>query len=274
MRRSLPPLIVAAVCAVAGLVVWAIATRTAWGLSLDERTLVGFAGLERPRVERASDAVAGIVDPPGFAFLALGIVGVALARRRRRLAAVVGVVLLAANVTTQGLKHVLPTGLEGDVGPGVGTWPSGHTTAIMVIALCAVLVSAPRWRPLVAAAGGLLATAVVYSLLILDVHYPSDIVGGYLVAAFWTALGVAALNATRSPAVHARAAAVRLRAVIGVPVVAALLAAAVAGAVALTRPDAALAYADEHTLWVVVALALAATALAVATAAAAMIRDS
>jgi len=274
MHRSLRLLAVAALCVVAGLVVWAIATRTSWGLSLDERTLVGFAGLERPGVERGAEAVAGLVDPAGFAFLALGIVGVALARRRTRLAAVVGVVLIAANVTTQALKQLLPIGLEGDVGPGAGTWPSGHTTAIMVVALCAVLVSAPRWRPVVAAAGGLLATAVVYSLLILERHYPSDIVGGYLVAAFWTALGVAALNATRSPAAHARAAAVRLREIIGVPALAALLAAAVAGAVALTRPDAALAYADEHTLGVAAALALAAAALAVATATAAMIRES
>ena len=273
MRRSVPPLLVATMCAVAGLVVWAIATRTGWGLSLDERTLAGFAGLERPSVERAAEAVAGIVDPVGFAILALGIVGVALARRRARLAAVVGVVLLAANVTTQALKHVLPIGLAGDVGPGPGTWPSGHTTAIMVLALCAVLVAPPRRRPLVAAAGGLLATAVVYSLLILERHYPSDIVGGYLVAAFWTALGVAALNATRSPAAHARAAAVRLRAVIGIPVLGAVLGAVVAGAVALTRPGAALAYADEHTLWVAAALALAAAALAVAAATAAMSRE-
>ena len=274
MRRSLPALLVAAMCAVAGFVVWIVATRTAWGLSLDEHLLAGFAGLERPRVEAVAEPVASLFDPGGFAILALGLVGVALARRRVRLAVVVAVVLAAANVTTQALKQGLPTGLTGDIGPGVGSWPSGHTTAAMVVALCAVLVSAPRWRPVVAAAGGLLAIAVVYSLLILQRHYPSDIVGGYLVAACWTAIGVAALNGTRSPAAQARAAAARVRTVVGVAAAAAALGVAVAAGVAVSRPAEALAYADDHTLWVAGAVALAGAALAVATATAAAIREN
>jgi membrane-associated phospholipid phosphatase len=274
MRRSLPVLLVAALCALAGVIVWAVATRTAWGLSLDERTLVGFTGLKRPHVERLAEGVASIVDPVGFAFLALAVVGVAVARGRVRLAVVVVVILVAANVTTQALKHALPIGLHADSGPGPGSWPSGHTTAAMVLALSAVLVAPARWRPLVAAAGGLLVTAVGYSLLVLEYHYPSDIVGGYLVAAFWIALGVAALNTTRSPVTHARAAAVQVRSVVGAAAAAVGLGLVAAAGVALSRPEAALAYADEHTLVVAAAPVLAAAALAVATATAAAVREN
>ena len=63
--------------------------------------------------------------------------------------------------------------------------PSGHTTAVMSLALALVIVSPPRLRPLAAAAGGLLTVATVFSLLVLGSHYPSDIVGGLLVATAW-----------------------------------------------------------------------------------------
>ncbi|HWT24838.1 MAG TPA: phosphatase PAP2 family protein, partial [Solirubrobacteraceae bacterium] len=204
MRRSLPALLVAALCAVAAAVVWLVATRTGWGAAIDGRTLGGFAGLETPRVKRAAESVSALVDPPGFAALAALIVGVAVVRGRLGLAGVVAVVMLAANVTTQALKRGLPdVHSEIALGPGPGAWPSGHTTAAMVLALCAVLVAPARLRPFVAAAGGAFAIVVVYSILVLQHHYPSDIVGGYLVAGAWTALGVAVLNA---PAVRARAA--------------------------------------------------------------------
>jgi membrane-associated phospholipid phosphatase len=275
MRRCLSPLLVALACAASALAVWLTATRTAWGAWLDERTLAGFVGLERLGLEGPAERIASIVDPVGFTLLSSLVIATALVRRRVALAAIVAVVLLAANATTQALKAGLPkieaaTGL----GPSGGSWPSGHTTAVMAVALCAVLVSAPRWRPAVAAGGGLMAVAVVYSLLIVQAHFPSYIVGGYLVAAGWTALGVAALNAIGgSSAMAVRGGlAARSQAVARPLVLAATVAALAAGALALARREAALAYAADHTVFVAAAPVLAAVALALATATAVALR--
>jgi membrane-associated phospholipid phosphatase len=277
VRRSLPALLACALCAAAAAAVWLVALKTSWGVWLDERTLSGFVGLDRPKVMAAAERISARVDPPDFAVLSALLAGAALARRRLRLAVVVAGVLLAANLTTQVLKHVLPA-IEAttDLGPGAGAWPSGHATAAMVAALCAVLVAPPRLRPLAAALGGLFAVAVGYSLLILEHHYPSDVVGGYLVAAAWTALGVAVLNAAdaRWAAGHTRAAVLRAGAALRPPAIVAGLAALAVAAVAATRLEAALEYADEHTVFVAGALALGAAAMAAAAATAAAVRGT
>ena len=52
----------------------------------------------------------------------------------------------------------------------------------MALALCAVLAVPARWRPAAATAGGLFALGVAYAILALGWHFPSDVIGGYLVA--------------------------------------------------------------------------------------------
>ena len=131
---------------------------------------------------------------------------VALARRRLRTAVVVAIILAGSNVSTQLLKPALA---KPEVFPGIetATWPSGHATAAMALVLCLLLVVPLRLRPAAAAFGGLFALAVVYSILILGHHEPSDILGGFLMAGAWTALGVAALRALapeRAVALRAR----------------------------------------------------------------------
>ena len=81
---------------------------------------------------------------------------------------------------------------------GAASWPSGHATAALALVLCAVLVAPARLRLLVAVVGAVFA-APWASLLILAWHMPSDVIGGYLVAALWIALAVAALRARRAP---------------------------------------------------------------------------
>ena len=63
----------------------------------------------------------------------------------------------------------------------------------MMLALCAVLVSPRRLRPLVALLGTALAVGVSYSILVLGWHFPSDVLGGFLVAGGWTSLTLAGL---------------------------------------------------------------------------------
>jgi membrane-associated phospholipid phosphatase len=153
----------------------------------DASVLRGFVGLRRPIIDRIANAIANLCDPKPYVVLAAAVVLAALIRRRGHVAVAVGGIMLAANLTTQFLKPALgqlhPVPLEaGTITVGAGAWPSGHATAAMSLALCAVLAVGARWRPLVAAAGAAFAVAVCFSFLTLKWHYPSDVLGGYLVA--------------------------------------------------------------------------------------------
>ena len=74
------------------------------------------------------------------------------------------------------------------------SWPSGHGTAAMTLALCAVLVSPPAWRAGVALVGLACTVALAYATLALTWHYPSDVLAGFLVAGLWVALAIAVLR--------------------------------------------------------------------------------
>src|SRR5207237_1135091 len=86
---------------------------------------------------------------------------------------------------------------------GAASYPSGHATASMSLAFAAVLVAPAAWRPVVAALGALFSLAVCESILLLAWHFPSDVLGGYLVATSFACLVVAALAAALPPAVVA-----------------------------------------------------------------------
>jgi hypothetical protein len=65
----------------------------------------------------------------------------------------------------------------------------------MSLALCCVLVVGPELRATAALLGAGYAIAVGYALVALGWHLPSDVLGGFLVAATFTLLGAAALAA-------------------------------------------------------------------------------
>jgi hypothetical protein len=123
----------------------------------------------------------------------------------------VPLIIGGANLTTQLLKPALADlrviDLAGVATIYPGSWPSGHATAAMSLALCCVLVVGPQLRAVAALLGAGYAIAVGYALVSLGWHLPSDILGGYLVAAMFTLVGAAALAAleARRPE-HARAA--------------------------------------------------------------------
>jgi undecaprenyl-diphosphatase len=94
---------------------------------------------------------------------------------------VVGVVL--AGAAASGLKPVIARTYDGAV-----TFPSGHTAGITAVALVTalLLVSAAnsrRWAAGLAAFGVLAVAALMgVSLVAVGAHFPSDILGGFLVA--------------------------------------------------------------------------------------------
>jgi membrane-associated phospholipid phosphatase len=192
-RRALPPLAAAAGCVLAAVLVWLAAYHVSPFEAIDQRTFDGFLGLSRPATAKWAVQFSELANPGPFALFAVALVLIALARRRVRTAVAVAVILVGSNLSTQLLKPALA---KPDAFPGIGTasWPSGHATAAMALALCLVLVVPLRFRPVAAALGGLFVLAVASSVLILGHHQPSDILGGFLMAGAWTGLAVAALR--------------------------------------------------------------------------------
>jgi undecaprenyl-diphosphatase len=67
------------------------------------------------------------------------------------------------------------------------SFPSGHSTSAMVFYLTAALVlsQGSRWRHAAVAAGLLLAVLIGLSRVMLGVHWPSDVVGGWAFGLLW-----------------------------------------------------------------------------------------
>lgn len=253
--------------------VWLAAFHIGAFRSADQSTYQSFVDLhQHTPVESVSAFFVSLCSPGRYAYLALAVVVIALLRGRARVALAAGTILLGANMTTQLLKSLLaqprPGYLLGGTSPlPPASWPSGHSTAAMALALCCVLAAPQRLRPAVAAVGAAFAVAVGYSLLAAGNHYPSDILGGFLVAATWTLLTVAALLATERPRPTPRRSPQRvsLRAALGPPGLVLIAAIVLVAIVIVSRPHDVLAYTRGHEVAVAVAAAIAALSLALAT---------
>lgn len=267
-QRPLSALLVAAASAAALVVVWFTTYQVDFTSWLDRGVQSGFLGLRHSRAELPAELVAHLVDPPAFAVLAALVTALGLARRRPRLAAAAAVILVGANVTTQLLKHLTAGPRAYELSANLRStgelWPSGHTTAAMTLALCLVLVCPPRVRPSAATAGALFVVAIVYSILLLGWHLPSDVIGGFLVAMGWTFLTLSALRAAerRWPAPVREEPNPTPDAVLGPPLLAAVGAVGLVAVVVVLRPGQVVAHAIEHSAFMVGAPLIAAAALA------------
>jgi membrane-associated phospholipid phosphatase len=275
----------AAIGAGAGVVLLALTWFAAFQVGFVEHAdlsiLRGFVGLHRPRVNQVANFVANLCTPSPYVYLAATPVLVALLRRRPRVAMAIGVILLGANETTQLLKPLLahPRPTLGLAPVGAAAWPSGHATAAMSLALCLVVSVPARVRPLVAALGAAFAIAVCYAFLTLGWHFPTDVLGGFLVAATWTCAGVAGLSAleernprTESSEAGALSSPASLRATLGPPAAALAAGIALIGVIALVRPHGVVSYARAHEAFIVGAAGIAVLGLILATGLAVALR--
>ena len=187
--RHLVRLSVLAILACA--LVYVVALGTRWGLHADERAFP--SGIGGVTWEHAHAALRRAVDTIHVATVVLAAVAAVLAalvRRRFDLAAVAVATLAGANLTTHLLKPLLAHAdpLGGEAARGLdASFPSGHATAAMSLALVAVIVAPRRWRGWVSVLAAGYAACVGVGLVALVAHYPSDVVGGYLVAGAWAA---------------------------------------------------------------------------------------
>ena len=264
----------AAACAVAFGIVLTLAYWSEGARAVDGAALEGFRGLDRAGSQGLIATLVAIGNPAPVALVGLLLAFTALARGRPRVALFVLALVAVTSVSSQTLKallaHPRPQGVPAGIADAA--FPSGHATAIMSLAIALVVSMPARLRPAAAAFGLGLVIALSYSLVSVGGHFPSDIVGGYLLATGTALVLLAGLRAAgarypereerRKAVVVARRWTERVAAIglaaglsFGVLVVGALVTAA-----AFRGPQIA-DYARANTTFFVAAAALALSAL-------------
>lgn len=203
-RRTAIALLGALGCLGLALVTWLLAFHTGVGQAADEALLRDLYRLQDTRAATLAHRLSWLCNPIPYALLAAIVGTVALLVRGLRGALVVGAILAVSNAVSQLLKRALAV----DRVPGAHTpavhvdpvsWPSGHSTAAMALALCAVIAAPAAWRLLTGLGGALFASGVATSVVLLGWHFPSDAVGGFAVAGATASLGVSLLAPTAAP---------------------------------------------------------------------------
>jgi membrane-associated phospholipid phosphatase len=247
------------------------------GRWLDASALEGFVAANESFVSRVAHAVVQLGNPPEVGVIAVGLAALALGRGRPRVAAFVIVLLAATSVSSQVLKallaHPRPDALTAGGHVAAEAFPSGHATAAMSLALAAVVAAPRRARPAAAVLGSALALAVGVSVVLLGWHFPSDVIGGFLLATGWALVLVAGLRELdrRRPAraprrTFAGSAARAFERVTASGIDAAALAltaltVVTGAALLLTHPAEIVAFGRAHTVATVVGAGLALAAL-------------
>ena len=179
----------AAVSAAGLAAIYWLFVRTTTGQYLDESAL--------DEADSASSDVAGsaasFLDSlplVSVAVAAVVLLAVCLVKHRWREAGIAVGALVAANLSTQVLKNfVFDRPERGIETLHFNSLPSGHTTLAASSAAAIFLVVSPKWRPLVAAAGGAYSAIAGASTLTNAWHRPADVIAAYLVVTFWTLVG-------------------------------------------------------------------------------------
>jgi membrane-associated phospholipid phosphatase len=188
-KRVGAPLAAAWIACACALVLLAL---VAYGIDAAQRadaTLLTKFTAREGSVGPLADAIAHLGDPLSLLVLLAAACGIALWRGRPLDAAAAVVAVAGANVTTQVLKvalaHPRYQAVLGYDQMGPVAFPSGHATAATSIVIAFAFVVAPEWRPAVAVVGACFVAAVGCSVMVLAWHFPSDVLGGILVASGW-----------------------------------------------------------------------------------------
>lgn len=175
------------------LVIW----QNQGGFPWDEPLLLAVHATAQPRLDRVASTLTRLGGFRGIFPVATVISLVLLNVRRWRsltyvIATIVGTLIL--NRTVKLLLHRVRPQLWNSVSPEFDfAFPSGHAMASMtLIAVLIVLTWGSRWCWLVLSVGSVYVVAIAWTRLYLGVHFPSDILAGWLVAIAWS-IGVSLL---------------------------------------------------------------------------------
>lgn len=196
-RNVRMPLLGAIACLLALVPVAIAAYKIGPTVRLDRDLLLRIVRPGEGTVDQIAEVIRLLGELPVVIVLTGGIYWLGRHFGRRREALVAVAVVCGAGVSTQLLKHVFAyprfQGLYW-THPQELAFPSGHTTTAAALSIALVLV-VPAVHRMTAAAVGVLATGGVgVSVIVLGWHYPSDVVGGLLVASAWGLGAVAYLR--------------------------------------------------------------------------------
>lgn len=285
MQRSARPWFIGSLIGIVAMAItWYVCHEVAAARLLDVSILQGFLELRRPILDRPAHVFTALFNPFPYVLLCAVPAAMALRRGRRDVALAIAVLLFGANLTTEVLKPLAAGPRDWVAIPGVylghATWPSGHSTASMSLALAMIIGASQRARPLVASLMAALVVAVVYSLLTLGWHFPSDVLGGFEVASTWALFVVGAVRALEArrlrPARTGSHPSVRFSLTETLRPTAVMLACALGIGVALTaaRPQQVIGYATAHPVFMTGAVAIAAVSFACASGLSLLLRRS
>ena len=195
-RRVAALALLAVAFAAAAVLTYLLFVQTSAGQWLDNAMLGGRLSNSPDAIDDSLDLLS-TVNLGRLALLGLAAIIIAAIQRRFALAVAAIAMIVAANVTTQVLKHWIlerpqlmgftdPFGFRNSL-------PSGHATVIMSMLLALVMVTPPRFRGLIAVLGGAYALYSGTATITVGWHRPSDVVTAYLVVGFWTAFVSAVL---------------------------------------------------------------------------------
>jgi membrane-associated phospholipid phosphatase len=163
---------------------------TKLGQWIDEAALLG--GEAFLAADKTRGPALAFLDhmPSASALLAAGFILFALVRRRDVVRPLVaGALLLGATGSTQLLKHVVLERPDLNISAAsMNSFPSGHTTFAAAAMAAIFIVTPDAHRPLLALLGWGYAAIAGASTLVLGWHRPSDVIGAYLVVAWWSVL--------------------------------------------------------------------------------------
>ena len=166
---------------------------------MEKDILLAIHSYANPLLDTIVPVVTAAAKPVFVAAFAVAIGLVYVYRRRWAWAALWLGGVAGAGAIAYALKHMLSRArpelwdrLTVETGYSL---PSGHATASMAVALCAiVLLWHTKWRTLAVVLGSIYVVAIGLTRLYLGVHYPTDILAGWLLAAGWIAIVAAVIR--------------------------------------------------------------------------------
>jgi undecaprenyl-diphosphatase len=172
----------------------------------DNSIEVAIASLRTPGLTNFFSAITHLADVlVVFVVLVLALAAFVMSKRFTFAWALL-IAVAGSTITTAILKVVVERARPSDVVALVTedsySFPSGHATA--VVALYGFLLYAcykmfPQWwaRALSVLAGAVIILLVGFSRVYLGVHYPTDVLAGYLVGALWVYIAISLLSRYR-----------------------------------------------------------------------------
>ena len=160
---------------------------------MDKDILLAIHAHASPLLDAIAPAVTALAEPTFIAAFAVGI-GLAYAYARKWDWAVLWLCgVVGAGGVAYIIKHLTarprPELWDRLVVETGYSLPSGHATASMAVAAClVVLLWHTKWRAMALVLGGIYVVLIGLTRLYLGVHYPTDILAGWLLAAGWIAV--------------------------------------------------------------------------------------